>query len=61
MLIELSVNYYVPTGDLANSIRSRTKITFGLYHSLFEWFHPMYLDDKESGFKTRGYVTVSMF
>jgi len=24
-------------GDLANSIRKRTKLTFGLYHSLFEW------------------------
>ncbi|XP_028395159.1 alpha-L-fucosidase-like [Dendronephthya gigantea] len=44
-------------GDLAKSIRARTKITFGLYHSLYEWFNPMYLDDKENGFKTRGYVT----
>ena len=47
-------------GDLAKSIRARTNITFGLYHSLFEWFHPMYLEDKANKFKTRGYVKVSM-
>ena len=46
-------------GDLAKSIRSRTKVTFGLYHSLYEWFHPLYLEDKANGFKTRNYVTVS--
>ncbi|CAF1176629.1 unnamed protein product [Adineta ricciae] len=40
-------------GDLANSIRARTNITFGLYHSMFEWFHPLYLEDKQSGFKTQ--------
>ncbi|CAF1379535.1 unnamed protein product [Adineta steineri] len=40
-------------GDLANAIRSRTNITFGLYHSMFEWFHPLYLEDKKNGFKTQ--------
>ncbi|CAH1794581.1 unnamed protein product, partial [Owenia fusiformis] len=30
-------------GDLASAIRSRTNTHFGLYHSLFEWFHPLYL------------------
>ena len=44
-------------GDLAKSIRARTNITFGLYHSLYEWFHPLYLEDKGNGFKTRNYVT----
>lgn len=43
-------------GDLANSIRNRTDIKFGLYHSLFEWFNPLYLQDKASGFKTDDYV-----
>jgi alpha-L-fucosidase len=40
-------------GDLATAIRTRTNITFGLYHSMFEWFHPLYLQDKQNGFKTR--------
>jgi alpha-L-fucosidase len=43
-------------GDLANSIRNRTDIKFGLYHSLFEWFNPLYLEDKANGFKTNNYV-----
>ncbi len=43
-------------GDLANAIRNRTSLRFGLYHSLFEWFNPLYLDDKNSGFKTQSFV-----
>jgi alpha-L-fucosidase len=43
-------------GDLAAAIRSRTDIHFGLYHSLFEWFNPMYLDDQKGGYKTRNFV-----
>jgi len=39
-------------GDLANSIRNRTDIHFGLYHSMFEWYHPLYLQDKAAGYKT---------
>lgn len=42
--------------ELSTSIRKRTNITFGLYFSLFEWFHPLYLKDKASGFKTQDYV-----
>merc|ERR1712071_626789 len=38
-------------GDLARAIRKTTDMKFGLYHSLFEWFHPLYVKDKEnSGF-----------
>ena len=51
--------HFVFPGDLAKSIRGRTNITFGLYHSLYEWFHPLYLKDKENGYKTREYVKVS--
>ena len=47
------------TGDLASSIRKRTNVTFGLYYSLFEWFHPLYLKDKENKFTTQEYVGVS--
>ena len=47
------------TGDLASSIRRRTNITFGLYYSLYEWFHPLYRKDKENKFTTQEYVDVS--
>ncbi|XP_020615968.1 alpha-L-fucosidase-like isoform X2 [Orbicella faveolata] len=43
-------------GDLASSIRKRTNVTFGLYYSLYEWFHPLYLKDKENNFTTQEYV-----
>ncbi|XP_077979818.1 alpha-L-fucosidase-like [Glandiceps talaboti] len=43
-------------GDLANSIRKKTNMHFGLYYSLFEWFHPLYLEDKKNGFQTQTYV-----
>ena len=41
-------------GELADAFRSLTPdVHFGLYYSLYEWFHPMYVGDKEAGFKTR--------
>jgi len=40
-------------GDLAKSIKSKTDIHFGLYHSLFEWFNQLYLMDKANQFKTQ--------
>ncbi|XP_069079558.1 tissue alpha-L-fucosidase [Pleurodeles waltl] len=42
-------------GDLGKAIRKRN-IRYGLYHSLLEWFHPLYLSDKKSGFKTQDFV-----
>lgn len=47
-------------GDLANSIRKQTDLHFGLYHSMFDWFHPLYLDDKAAGFKTNKFTVVSV-
>ncbi|VDM35384.1 unnamed protein product [Hydatigera taeniaeformis] len=38
-------------GELANAIRTNTNLRFGLYHSMFEWFNPLYLADKASGYK----------
>lgn len=49
---------FLHTDALANSIRSKTSITFGLYFSQFEWFNPLYLQDKSGGFKTQNYVEV---
>ncbi|XP_037785481.1 alpha-L-fucosidase-like isoform X1 [Penaeus monodon] len=44
-------------GDLANALRSKTpNIHFGLYHSLYEWFHPLYIQDKENNFTTDNFV-----
>ncbi|XP_064628607.1 alpha-L-fucosidase-like [Lineus longissimus] len=43
-------------GDLAASIRKKTDIHFGLYHSLFEWFNPVYLADQSAKFKTQDFV-----
>ena len=52
---------YFFAGALANAIRNKTKIHFGLYHSLFEWFHPLYVRDKANKFKTQDFVFVSIF
>ena len=34
---------------------------FGLYHSLFEWYHPLWLHDKEqTNFTSRSFVEDKM-
>jgi alpha-L-fucosidase len=49
-------------GDLAKSIKrvksphTNTSLHFGLYHSLFEWFNPGYLQDKANNFTTSYFV-----
>lgn len=43
-------------GELASAIKNTTRLHFGLYHSLFEWFHPLYLADKGSNFSTQNFV-----
>ncbi|EDO47582.1 predicted protein [Nematostella vectensis] len=43
-------------GELADSFRTKTNVTFGLYHSLYEWFNPLYLKDKANKFNTSVYV-----
>jgi alpha-L-fucosidase len=42
-------------GDLAEAVRAEN-LTYGLYHSLFEWFNPIYLQDKANNFNTRNFV-----
>ncbi|KFV96370.1 Plasma alpha-L-fucosidase, partial [Eurypyga helias] len=43
--------------ELATAVRNRTDLRFGLYHSLFEWFNPLFLEDAASVFKTRKFPT----
>ena len=57
----MQLTYLILIGDLANAIRKKTDMHFGLYHSMFDWFHPLYLDDKASGFKTQKFAVVCYF
>ncbi|OWF55891.1 Alpha-L-fucosidase [Mizuhopecten yessoensis] len=43
-------------GEFARAIRNKTYMNFGLYHSLYEWFHPLYLADKANNFQTQDFV-----
>ena len=45
-------------GELANSIRKNTTLKFGLYHSLFEWFNPIHLQDAHNNYSTQDFVRV---
>ncbi|XP_011501393.1 PREDICTED: alpha-L-fucosidase-like [Ceratosolen solmsi marchali] len=44
-------------GELSTAIKKHTNLKFGLYHSLFEWFNPLYLQDKKNNFSTDFFVT----
>ena len=57
-------SFFPTTGELADAIRKlspRDEMHFGLYHSLFEWFNPLYLQDKKNEFKTNSFVQVSLW
>ncbi|XP_078609564.1 alpha-L-fucosidase isoform X1 [Branchiostoma floridae x Branchiostoma japonicum] len=43
-------------GELAMAIRNNSDLHFGLYYSLFEWFHPLYLQDKKNKWTTQDYT-----
>ncbi|GAU89881.1 hypothetical protein RvY_02380 [Ramazzottius varieornatus] len=43
-------------GELADAVRSTTKLRFGLYHSMFEWFNPMFKSDAANNYTTQEYV-----
>ena len=45
-------------GDFAKAVRNGSGLHFGLYHSLYEWFHPLYKEDKLNNFTTRKFVQV---
>uniref|UniRef100_A0A3P9HPT2 Alpha-L-fucosidase n=1 Tax=Oryzias latipes TaxID=8090 RepID=A0A3P9HPT2_ORYLA len=42
-------------GELGEAVRNRS-LHYGLYNSLYEWFHPLYLNDKKNGFRTQDFV-----
>lgn len=43
-------------GELEEAFRQRGDVRFGLYHSLYEWYHPLYLSDKNNSYNTRRFV-----
>ncbi|XP_068227948.1 tissue alpha-L-fucosidase-like [Palaemon carinicauda] len=44
-------------GDLANAVRTNAPdIHLGVYHSLFEWYNPLYLQDKSRGFQSNDFI-----
>ena len=49
---------HIHTGALAKAIKSRPDLHFGVYFSQFEWYHPLFLQDKNNSFKTQYYVQV---
>lgn len=47
---------FVIVDELAKAVK-KTDIKFGLYHSLFEWYNPLWLADKKHLFTTNTFVT----
>ena len=49
-------------GDLAKEVKhvmspqTNLPLKFGIYHSLYEWYNPMYLNDKLNNFTTQQFV-----
>ncbi|KAJ8667982.1 hypothetical protein QAD02_009645 [Eretmocerus hayati] len=43
-------------GELSTALRKNTDLKFGVYHSLYEWFNPLYVNDKENNFTTDFFV-----
>ncbi|KAG4065024.1 hypothetical protein HA402_004147 [Bradysia odoriphaga] len=42
--------------ELAEAVRADNRLRFGLYHSLFEWYNPMYVSDRSSDFSQNEFV-----
>lgn len=48
-------------GELSTAIRNNTKLTFGVYYSLFEWFNRLYEEDKLHVFLKHDYVDLKVW
>lgn len=46
--------------ELAEAVRNES-MKFGVYHSLYEWFNPIYKEDKATGFSTQTYVETKLW
>ena len=42
-------------GEFSAAVR-KSSLHLGLYHSLFEWFNPLYELDRDNNFTTRRYA-----
>ncbi|CAK1552201.1 unnamed protein product [Leptosia nina] len=47
-------------GDVAEAVRKQG-MKFGVYHSLYEWYNPIYLEDKKSLFLSKNYPTTKLW
>ena len=47
-------------GELSEAFEKKDGMHFGLYYSLYEWFHPLYLKDKRNDFSTQDFIKVSV-
>ena len=59
-LLKYILRLFILAGDLAKSIRSKTDMHFGLYHSLGEWFNPLSLEDQKNNFSTNYFPHVNV-
>ena len=48
------------TGEMATAIRKKSDIKFGVYHSLFEWYNPLYMEDAANNYTTNTFVKVNI-
>ncbi|KAJ8725512.1 hypothetical protein PYW08_003695 [Mythimna loreyi] len=47
-------------GELAAAVRNES-LKFGVYHSLYEWYNPIYNQDKDNKFKTHTYTDTKLW
>ncbi|XP_023947053.1 tissue alpha-L-fucosidase [Bicyclus anynana] len=47
-------------GEIAQAVR-KNEMKFGVYHSLYEWFNPIYLEDKKNLFLTKNYPMTKLW